>query len=46
MNTALTRPSAAAGITRCSVVDDAASDMDPDIPTATAAGSAALSECE
>ena len=45
-NTALTRPSAALGITRCRAVCGITSDMEPNMPTATAAGSAVASDDE
>src|SRR5215469_796142 len=45
-NTALTRPSTAPGITRCRVVCWITSDMEPDMATAAAAGSAVASDDE
>src|SRR5580704_16004490 len=45
-NTALTRPSAALGITRCMVVCGITSDIEPNMPMATAAGSAVVSDDE
>ena len=45
-NTALTRPSAASGMTRCMVVCGITSDMEPNMPTAAAAGSAVASDVE
>src|SRR5215472_6932180 len=45
-NTALTRPRAVLGMTRCMVVCGITSDMEPDMPTAAAAGSAVASDVE